>query len=426
MGGARPQDQLTGERGRRGRVRGAVPAQPGRSGGVLAGRRARHRLADGAVARPRRRGGAALPLVPGRGHEHLSQRPRPPRRRRPRRPGGPHPRLAGDRRGPVVHLRRAARPRGSVRGGHAAARGGRGRHGRDLHADGPRGRRGDARLRPAGRGPLGRLRRLRPPGARGADRRRQAGADRDGLLRHRGAARRRLHAAAELRPRAGGEPAGALHRAPAAPVPGRADAGARPGVGRGARGRRAGRARAGEGDGSALHPLHLGHHRDAEGRRARQRRPRRRDAVVDGERLRRPGGRGLVHRLGHRLGGGPLVHRLRAPDHRLHDGDVRGQAGRHARRRGVLARDRRPRGEGALHGADRLPGDQEGGPRTASTSPVTTSPASAASSSPASASTRTPTTGRATCSASRSSTTGGRPRPAGRSPPTPWASSRCR
>ena len=52
--------------------------------------------------------------------------------------------------------------------------------------------------------------------------------------------------------------------------------------------------------------------------------------------------------------------------------------------------------------------------------------ASAASSSPASASTRTPTTGRATCSASRSSTTGGRPRPAGRSPPTPWASSRCR
>ena len=35
-------------------------------------------------------------------------------------------------------------------------------------------------------------------------------------------------------------------------------------------------------------------------------------------------------------------------------------------------------------------------------------------------------TGRRTYSASRSSTTGGRPRPAGRSPPTRWASSRCR
>ncbi len=49
-----------------------------------------------------------------------------------------------------------------------------------------------------------------------------------------------------------------------------------------------GRLRAGAGDRSALHPLHLRHDGPAEGRRARQRRPRGGAAVVDAERLRRP------------------------------------------------------------------------------------------------------------------------------------------
>ena len=48
---------------------------------------------------------------------------------------------------------------------------------------------------------------------------------------------------------------------------------------------------------------------------------------------------------------GHSLHRLRAAAHRLHDDPVRGQAGRHARSRRVLARDRRPRREDALHRA---------------------------------------------------------------------------
>ncbi len=53
------------------------------------------------------------------------------------------------------------------------------------------------------------------------------------------------------------------------------DRGSRPGLGRRRWRGRAGRLRAGRGDRSALHPLHLGHHRPAQGRGARQRRPRR-------------------------------------------------------------------------------------------------------------------------------------------------------
>ena len=45
--------------------------------------------------------------------------------------------------------------------------------------------------------------------------------------------------------------------------------------------------RAGRGDRPAVHPLHVGHHRPAEGHRPRQRRPRRRARVVDGGDLRR-------------------------------------------------------------------------------------------------------------------------------------------
>ncbi len=47
--------------------------------------------------------------------------------------------------------------------------------------------------------------------------------------------------------------------------------------------------------------------------------------------------------LRHRLGGRPLLHRLRAAAPRLHVDPLRGQAGRHARRRRLLARHRRAR-----------------------------------------------------------------------------------
>ena len=68
-------------------------------------------------------------------------------------------------------------------------------------------------------------------------------------------------------------------------------------------------------------------------------------------------------RLRHRLGGRPLLHRLCAADPRRHLDHVRGQAGRHARRRRLLARHRPARRGGAVHGADRLPRHQEGRPR---------------------------------------------------------------
>ena len=70
----------------------------------------------------------------------------------------------------------------------------------------------------------------------------------------------------------------------------------------------------------------------------------------------------LVGGLRHRLGGRPQLHRLRAAAARLHHDPLRGQAGRHARRRRVLARHRRARLRRHVHRADRVPRHQEGGP----------------------------------------------------------------
>ena len=67
------------------------------------------------------------------------------------------------------------------------------------------------------------------------------------------------------------------------------------GLGRARGRRRAGRLRRGRGHRPALHPLHLRHDRPAQGHRARQRRPRRRAALVDGERLRHRPRRRVVH-----------------------------------------------------------------------------------------------------------------------------------
>ena len=59
---------------------------------------------------------------------------------------------------------------------------------------------------------------------------------------------------------------------------------------------------------------------------------------------------------------GPLLHRLRAAVSRRDFDPLRGQAGRHARRRRVLARDRGPRRGRAVHRADGVPRHQERGP----------------------------------------------------------------
>ena len=77
-------------------------------------------------------------------------------------------------------------------------------------------------------------------------------------------------------------------------------------------------------------------------------------------------GRRVLGRLGCRLGGRAQLHRLRAAAARLHQRDVRGQAGRHAGCRRVLAGVRAARGEGAVHRADRDARDQAAGPGRAS------------------------------------------------------------
>ena len=135
----------------------------------------------------------------------------------------------------------------------------------------------------------------------------------------------------------------------------------------------AARLRAGEGDRPALHPLHLGHDRPAQGRGARQWRLLRGARLVDAIPLRHRSRRGVVVRLRRGLGGGPQLHRLRPADPwRDHD-PLRGQAGRHARRRRLLARDLRAQGGGAVHRAHRLPRHQEGGPRGQAAEDSTTS-----------------------------------------------------
>ncbi len=102
----------------------------------------------------------------------------------------------------------------------------------------------------------------------------------------------------------------------------------------------------------ALRALHLRHHRQAQGHRARQRRPRGRDGLVAAA-TSTTSHEGQVWWAASDVGLGrrPLLHRLRAADHRRHDRALRGQAGRHPGRRRVLAGGRRARRQGAVHRA---------------------------------------------------------------------------
>ncbi len=110
-----------------------------------------------------------------------------------------------------------------------------------------------------------------------------------------------------------------------------------------------------------LYPVHVRHHRQAEGRAARRRRLRDGAGCVDEAHLLRRGRADHVHHLGHRLGGRAFVHHLRAADRRDdHD---------HVRRRadpagsGHLVEDRAGQ-PGARHvlRAHRDPGAEEAGP----------------------------------------------------------------
>ena len=279
-----------------------------------------------------------------------------------------HLQLAGHQHQADHHLRRTADQDRNARRHPAPQLRRRQRRPRHpLHADGAGGGGGDARLRAHRRSAFGGVRRLCAERARHPHRRRQAQGDPVGELRHRSRPRHPLQAAARRGDRALQAQARRLSHSPAAAGQGRTDRRPRPrladDLGRGAGlGEERARTRAGEGDRSALHPLHLGHHRAAQGRGARQRRPHGRAEMVDEESLRRRAGRMLLGGLRHRLGGRPQLHRLCAALARLHHHPLRGQAGRHARRRRVLARDRRARLRRHVHRADRVPRHQEGGP----------------------------------------------------------------
>ncbi len=297
------------------------------------------RLVSAVDARARRRRPALLQVVHRRHAERLLQLPRPPRHRRPWRPCG----LPLARRGWLRarhHLRRAARRRRTLRQcaqGPGRAEGRRRRH---LPADDSRGRRRHARLRAHRRAAQRRLRRLLRRGrarahgvlrGKAVDHRRRRRAQ--GQDRARQGPRRRGHGrsdhAAEDRRRA-------QLRHPLSDATGarrllRRDRRCRrPGLPARAAGRRA----------SAVHPLHLRLHRQAQGHPAHHRRlPDRRLGhaplrVRPAARVRR-----LLVRRRRRLGDRPLLHRLRPAGQRRHVGHVGGRA--RLPRQGHLVGDRR-------------------------------------------------------------------------------------
>ena len=284
----------------------------------------------------RRLAPAVLPLVHRRRAQHLLQRPRPPRRPRPRQAARADLRQPGHRHGPRLHLLRAARRGRAVRrarcAGRAWSKGDRVIIYMPMVPEAVIAMLACARI---GADPLGGLRRLRrqaswPPASTTPGPRLILSASCGIEVQPGHPLQAAARPAPSRWPRTSRERCVILQRPQetAALVPGR-DLDWDEAVGGG----RAGRVRAGGGHRSALHPLHLGHHRHSQGRRARQRRPRGRAQVEHGERLRHGRRRDLLGGLRHRLGGRPLLHRLRAAAQGLHHDPLRGQAGRHARSR---------------------------------------------------------------------------------------------
>ena len=193
------------------------------------------------------------------------------------------------------------------------------------------------------RRPFRRVRRFRGTGTRCPHRRCEAEGRAVGILRHRVPDRHPLQAAAGRSHRTRRIQAVA-NRDRAAPATQRgADRRSRPRLGYLGSDERTGRLGRGRRLGSALHPLHLGHDRPSQRRRARQRRSCRRAQLQHGRDLRLRRRRRVLGGIGCRLGGRPLLHRLRAAHQGLHHGALRGQAGSYARRRRHLARHRRTR-----------------------------------------------------------------------------------
>ena len=156
-----------------------------------------------------------------------------------------------------------------------------GRPGHHLHADDPRGGDGDAGLRAAGRGAFRGVRRLCRQRARHPHRRLPAQAGADRVVRHRARPHRPVQAVARPGDRDRGAQGAAGASCSSARRRGDDGAGPRPRLGRDGGGGQAARLRAGEGDRSALHPLHVGHDRPAQGRGARHRRLLRGARLVD-------------------------------------------------------------------------------------------------------------------------------------------------
>ena len=225
------------------------------------------------------------------------------------------------------HLSRAARRGLPLRQRPAQPRRREGRPRHHLHADDPRGGLCDARLRAHRRDPFGRVRRLlagfarRPHRGLRVERRHH---------RRRGPARRPQGAAQgqcrrRARARSAASTTSSSCAAPARTVD--MDAGPRRLLRRGRRGRdRRVPVRADERRGPAVHPLHLGLDRQAEGRAAHHRRLsrlRRDDAPI---RLRLPRRRHLLVHRRCRLGHRPQLHRLRPARERRDHADVRRRA----------------------------------------------------------------------------------------------------
>ena len=302
-------------------------------------------------------------MVRRRQAQRLLQLHRPPHPRRPAQQGRHH--LGGRARRPAGDDLLGALPRGRpLRQRAQAARHQEGRPGGDLPADGARGGRRHAGLRPHRRGALGGVRRiLRGVAARPDQRCRRHCPDHG---RRRLPARPVPAAQADGRRGPGGDAVGpALHRAPPAGRGRRPadDRRPRPVVAHAAGRRVAGlQARADGRGGHAVHPLYLGHHREAQGHRPHDGRlshPRR----IHGQARVRPARRGrlLVHRR-HRLGHRPFLRGLWPAGERRHGGDVRGRA-RLARAGPLLAHHRAVRRHRALHGAHRDPRLHEVGRR---------------------------------------------------------------
>ena len=211
---------------------------------------------------------------------------------------------------------------------------------------------------PAWRNPLGRLRRLCIERTGDADRRRQAQDDPLGIVRHRGRARHSVQAASRSGDRDGAAQAGALRGAAAAAKPGDVGSRARYRLGGTRCTRAAGRLRAARGDRSAVHPLHLGHHRHSQRRGSRQRRACGGAEMEHDERLQhRPrrgvlGGSDIGWTVGHGyIVYGPLLHGATTI---LYEGKPVGTPDA-----GAFWRVCEQHGVNVLfHGADRVSGDQ--------------------------------------------------------------------